>query len=831
LISFSPTSRSSIIPHTAIATSHLALHHPHQPIEYSKVFFSLLTMPTSRPAVAVASAMLALVLTLTPAAPPGVSQSMPATAAGTDEFVGPFSSWARVTTQYGAAGDGTRDDTAAIQRALDELGKEGRSPVLFLPAGTYRISRTLSVGFATFLSIVGEDPATTTLRWDGPPGGTMLVVNGLAYSRILRLTFDGRRRAAVAVEQSWDGSQPHFDTGNEYADDRFVDVAYGIRGGFRHRGFAETSVVRSHFIRNTEAGIALGNFNALNLWVWHATFVDCAIGVTNTTGAGNFHVYHSVFERSTIADLSIGNTGGFSARGNYSEGSRAFFVSNGATANPATIHLQGNTIMDTTDTAAIHMGNQGPGLLLDNTIQSPPAASGPAVTWEALFGADVTSIGNTYSVTNPIRNNGRLTSVDDRVVARSDMRVDAFSRFDASPNLHRDIIEVQTHAATDVIQSAIDRAAAGRGTRRIVHLPAGVYNVTETLTIPPGDLQLVGDGFGTILRWTGNGTGPVVRLPGPTHATLREIQIDGNGRANGLLVDGADQPGGRVFLQQVQVRHAVRSDLVVDGLDDTHVQLQDFGHAYSPHAAAVRIAAGPRRAAGERTSGRVSIFSGASSGNRVSYDVSNGARVLVRDLWYESGAGPGFVRVSGRAEFTADGVRAAPPTDGDPAAFAIDNLDGRVTILSTHLDDGITMSGTGHHAEMLALGVFCEQRQERCYRNVSGPPARGSLLNSRHISLLPWIRSVPAANVGTADADFLRTMLRHTREEWLAPLTSLPPHVTDVRMFRVLLQRGLENIRIAGMASRIGPARRTSRAYRPPRNFPSTSSTIEPSRF
>ena len=186
-------------------------------------------------------ATLALIFALTLSAQRAPSQSPPAIG---DEFVGPFPSWSRVTTHYGATGNGVTDDTAAIQRALDELGTGGRSPVLFLPAGTYRITHTLSIGFATFLSIVGEDPATTTLRWDGPAGGTMLGVNGLAYSRVVRLTFDGRGRAEVAVEQSWDGSKPHFDTGNEYADDRFVDVAYGIRGGFRGRGFAEKSVVR-----------------------------------------------------------------------------------------------------------------------------------------------------------------------------------------------------------------------------------------------------------------------------------------------------------------------------------------------------------------------------------------------------------------------------------------------------------------------------------------------------------------------------------------------------------------------------------------------------------
>jgi hypothetical protein len=743
---------------------------------------------------------LALILTLAPGAgreaggadARATSSSVPATG---DEFVGPFPGWSRATSGYGAEGDGVADDTAALQRALDELGRGGRSPVLFLPAGTYRITRTLSVSSAEFLSIVGEDPDTTVVRWDGSSGGTMLLVNGLAYSRIVRLTFDGRGRAAVAVEQSWDGSAPHFDTGNEYADDRFVDVAYGIRGGFRGHGFAETSVVRSRFLRNTGAGIALGNFNALNLWVWHSTFVDCAVGVTNATGAGNFHVYHSVFRRSTTADLSMHHTGGFSARGNYSEGSRAFFVSDGATANPATMHLQGNTIVGALDEAAIRLRNQGPGLLVDNTIQSPPGAAGPVVTWDAWFGADVTSVGNTFTVTNPIRTNGRLTGVDDRIIGRSEVQADAPAPPDTPPNPGRPVVEVPATGSGRAVQAAIEAASARRGARPLVHVPAGVYAVSETLTIPAGDVQLVGDGYRTVLRWTGAGAGPVVRIEGPSHATLREIQIDGAGRANGLVIDNVDQPGGRVYMQQVQLRHAIRADLAAEGLDHAHVQAEDFGHAYSPGGPSIRVSGGPRRAAGDSTPGRVSIFSGASSGNRESYLVSNGGRLLVRDLWYESGAGPGFARVTGRAEVTADGLRVSSPVAGEPTAFAIDSLDGRVTILATHLDDGINVTGSGRDAEVLALALYCEAR--RCYRDASRPSAHGVLLNSRHVSPLGLVRSVQAANAGSAPADFLRTMLRHAREDRRAVLTARPADVTDVRMFRVLVQRGLENVRLA----------------------------------
>ena len=200
-----------------------------------------------------------------------------------DEFVGPFPSWTNVKTVYGAVADGTADDTAAIQQGLDELGKPGHSPVLFFPNGTYRITKTLVLASSISVSIVGEDPATTTIVWGGEPAGTMIWFNGVAYSRFVRFTLDGKRRASVAVEQSWDMKHPHFDTGNEYSDNTFLDVDYGIHGGFKGGGFAETTIRRSRFLRNSKAGVALGNFNALDIWIWHSLFEDCDTGVTNIT--------------------------------------------------------------------------------------------------------------------------------------------------------------------------------------------------------------------------------------------------------------------------------------------------------------------------------------------------------------------------------------------------------------------------------------------------------------------------------------------------------------------------------------------------------------------
>src|SRR5262249_40166323 len=163
-------------------------------------------------------------------------------------------------------------------------------------------------------------------------------------------------------------------------------------------------------------------------------------------------------------------------------------------------------------------------------------------------------------------------------------------------------------------------------------------------------------------------------------------------------------------------------------------------------------------------------FSGASAGHRISYDVSDGAKVLVRDLWYESGAGPGFANIHGRATFTVDGARISSPVDKPPPAFDIHDLNGRLAILSTDIDDRIAVSGDGAHAEVLPLGVVGERKSSSYFPAVATPPALIALLNSRQLSMLPGVRTAATANVGSTDASFIRAMLAHTREERPATL-------------------------------------------------------------
>ena len=218
-------------------------------------------------------------------------------------------------------------------------------------------------------------------------------------------------------------------------------------------------------------------------------------------------------------------------------------------------------------------------------------------------------------------------------------------------------------------------------------------------------------------------------------------------------------------------------------MDNTNVQLEDVGHAYSPEAVSIKVTGGPLSATGKATTGRTNIFSGASSGNRISYDVSGGAQVLVRDLWYDKSP-TGFANIHDRALFMIDGARVS--TNGTLSAFNIVNLNGRVAILSTHIDDRIVVSGNGSRAKVLALGGMAEQKSPNYFLNNASPPAEAALLNYRHVSILPTLtRSTSTSNAGMVAAAFIREMLSHTRGEHAEPLTALPQGITDLRLFRV----------------------------------------------
>ena len=462
---------------------------------------------------------------------------------GPEEFVGPFANWLNVQTTCGATGNGTKNDATAIQTCINDLS--ATNPVLYFPPPSvcYNITAALTIT-ASYYTLTGASPATTPICWGGTSGGTMLHLNGVAYGSVGRLTFNGKGTAGVLINQSWDGSTGTFDTQNEYPDLVLENGATGFQCGALGQGCAETAMLRETFSALTNAGVAMGNQNALDMFVWYSSFVNDYAGVQNTLNSGGFHVFESKFSGSTYADLTFGATDGFDFRWNYSTGSSTFLYSGFNGGNPCAINLQGNVILDYTGGSnAIAIGCNGPMNLIDNVVRTPSKNTATPVALQ-IAGASVFSVGNTWTVPNPIAvtSPGEIISLDDITVPRSYINPTAPTLPPAPPNNSRVITEVSPGASSATLQTDITNACASGKVRPVVHPQAGLYT-NISVTIPANcDIQLIGDGP-HVTHLQGTGSAPVLTFTGPNFATLRNILVTGNGGVG--IYDERRRSGGR----------------------------------------------------------------------------------------------------------------------------------------------------------------------------------------------------------------------------------------------------------------------------------------------
>lgn len=739
-----------------------------------------------------------------------------------EEFVGPFPSWRDARRDYGARGDGEADDTAPLQRALDALTTHTNSCVLYLPAGTYRLTSTLKTTRKAHtdcqgVAIVGEDPRRTTLRWDGPTGGTLFQWDAW-YSKISRLTFDGAGRAGTALLYG-----PAFSTYNETSDLVFRDTTNGlVFGGPDTAGQAENAVLRCQFLR-CATGIQTVNWNSMDIWVWYGRFEDCGRGVHNVMG--NWHVWESLFLRSRVADLSSLNLMAFSAVNNTSLGSRCFFDFGTGHTWGSPVSLTGNRVLDPTGDWAVVLDNAGPYLVVDNQFRLSGTARAIRMTW-----ADQTLAGNTYSKTNAVEERGRFRRLAEQVVPDSAIPDALPALPPAPPHRNRKVFEVPARADADMVQQAINTAARLAGERPVVHLPMGNYAIAKTLVIPAGcDLQLVGDSAGetgTRLNWAGPDDGVLLRVEGPSRALLRDFYLHADA-ARALQVVNCDQPGARIFADQLNANGPGNpggnraAALRIAGLDHSDVllrALQGSGNA----GRWVEVLGGPNA---EHATNQVSVFTGATGSAAGQYDIRNGGRLVVRGVYHErSSDSLNGLHLTDHGTLSIDATRFSYATSPTAPTVAADNFRGQFTLatcilmpVETKASCRFELRGDGRDASVLALNnqFWIEQRTtaDDVWRNLAQPPAAGGLVgcnvNSSKKDAAPkgfdFLANIgdhpdparsasgagPLDNRGTVDdATLLRQLapLRAARV-WF-PDASVAADATDLRVHRVMASGG-----------------------------------------
>jgi hypothetical protein len=661
-------------------------------------------------------------------------------AAAEQEFAGPFPSWADVKRDYSARGDGKADDTDAIQKALDDLREHRKFCVLYFPAGTYRVTATVRTTRKAhtdcMCSVIGEDPDTTILRWDGPEGGTLFQYDAW-YAKISRLTLDGAGKVKTCLAYG-----DAFSTYNETSDLVFKDADYGMWMATKDAGQAENAVLRCRFLRCARAGLYTINFNSMDIWVWHCRFEDCGTGLLN--GAGNFHAYRNLFLRSKTADVAIRNLMVFTLVENTSIGSRRFMDWADFTWGSPT-SVTGNRIIEPTGDVAIALNNGGPFLLADNVIKSRAGHTGPEVrlTW-----GDQCLIGNRYTVEQAVAERGRHLRIDEKVVEAPTIDGKPPALPGTPPNRKRPVIEVAAGADATAIQKALDTAAARKGERPVVHLPMGKYKVEHTLTVPVGsDVQVVGDGaseVATVLQWAGKPGEPLLRLEGPARVTLRDFHVQA-GEGTGILVEDCDQEGGRVFADQLNVAgtspNAEPADgLLVDGVERSDVQLRNCqGGTFMERW--LHVVGGPRRRAGEDAPGQVSVFCGATGTSDAPYTVEKGGRLVVRTVYHEISGDPAqAVHLADAGTLAIDSTRFSYQTAADRPLIGLDGFRGDFALSACLLlpvnskhPASLCIRGRGDGCNALCLGnLFWAPdgmvKAADVWKNEAEPPANAALL-------------------------------------------------------------------------------------------------------
>ncbi|MBI3921733.1 MAG: hypothetical protein HY318_09985 [Armatimonadetes bacterium] len=592
----------------------------------------------------------------------------------------------------------------------------------------------------------------------------------------------------------------------------FRDVKVGMSMATADNGQAENEVLRCQFLRCSEVGLRTNNFNSLDLWAWYCRFEDCGYGLYN--GAGNFHAYQNLFLRSKKADIGTANLMVFSFINNTSIGSNCFMDFSGGHTWGSPCSVTGNRILEPTGDWAIRLSNGGPYLVMDNIIKARTDATKPVVemTW-----GDQVFVSNTYTVQNPVKETGKFRRIDEKVVDPGTISIAEPKLPPTPPRRQRRVFEVAAGTDAAAIQAAITAAAKLKGQRPVIHLPKGNYNIKTTLLIPAGcDVQLIGDGAAetaTVLQWAGEPGGLVMKLDGPSAATVRDLAIYAP-QGNGILIERCDQPGGKVFGDQVNLSGFGEAQkpigLLVNGVENCDVLMRCLqGAAFTTKW--VKVVGGQQLQSGKPTRGQVSLYCGATGTSDAQYTVEKGGRLVVRSVYHEmSGDAPQGILLNNSGSLTIDATRFSYKTAPDKPLIKTEAFKGDLMLATSLLlpvnsshTARIETTGDGSKTNLLCMGNLFWVNElgvdsDKVWLNRANPPASAAMLRCNVNSGVQGATKHGGFDFlddrGEADDAFILKMLKPLLDARIWVPGNAPAGVTNVQLHRVICNAGKEGI-------------------------------------
>jgi hypothetical protein len=448
----------------------------------------------------------------------------------------PRSDWLNVKTGVtpAAVGDGVADDTAALQAALNRLtinGPTASNPkIIYLPAGTYRITQTLIWPASVGCSLIGHG-RNTIIRWDGPDNQDMLRTQGAARADFIGLTWDGVDRGK-GVTGFRHNANSRFESANRHQHNAFLNLANGLVGNYGSPGGGTQAtsemVIDNCLFSNCGTGIKFrDSWNYYNETITRSEFRDCGIGVA--WGAGYGYVRFCHFENSTITDILGAER--CSVRFCTSTGSAMFYRSD---TQQISAVLQNNVVSNYTATSAVTAGFAS--FIFDNVFLNPPGSTAPIWFYgHATYDTRVEAIvSNNQSPSTAQVYTGKIGYHEvppGRHPALPLQATDSFLQTTVTMPARIFDAKVDFGARangsfddTAAVQATINAAkAAGNGA--LAYFPGGKYRITSPILVDGQNYTIAGIGYFTEFAWNGPANGVVFHVVDPQNVRLEYISM------------------------------------------------------------------------------------------------------------------------------------------------------------------------------------------------------------------------------------------------------------------------------------------------------------------
>lgn len=453
-----------------------------------------------------------------------------------------------------AVGDGVADDTEALNAGLKLIsfrsGLPGDPrPVLYLPPGTYKITKRLQYVEGEGSQVIGCGRDTTIL-WGGPasdpdnpkhtdwktglPTSWMFESDGSRDIEYIGIVWDGNGVCNYGYVNS---AKAAFENRNFLRMNHFKNfTSAGILSGWLDGYASSEAEFRDCLFENCEIGIRVIGPNYYNYAVTACDFYDCGVAISMTYFAQGY-VRRCHFERSRIADLESGDPSfSFSIRNCTSIGSQRFYRTVSSNTN---YKMQNNVVegWGATD-GAVTDWIQGSKPFFDMRFLNAPGSFGPlSFTREnqkSLSNRKVLSnvTSSTVKVAEAASYLAQPVTLDRVAPAGQLIRSDVSFRT-TTLDVSNPIIDVMARITaagkpldhTAIIQKAVDDAkAANNGT--IVYFPRGRYNVESTVKVSGGGYSLEGTGMNSTILRDGKATTPYLQVESPQGLSIRGLHVD-----------------------------------------------------------------------------------------------------------------------------------------------------------------------------------------------------------------------------------------------------------------------------------------------------------------